>query len=190
MSSNAEKVQSLMAKFQEDVSRLTEKLKTDLSTLGDNSDSENDESFWAIRPSDSSESDYHRFLKENFHDMEPHEGDEFAQAWGYKSSLKGCEKSLTDVYNSDNPLGELSNLYDKHAPMLIHKIYSVPIGSTFYSIHKNHLWKCKRIGEYYYDSSKAYSHRFKAKIINILDVEKEKFCLKNSRTTITTITFP
>ena len=147
---------------------------------------------WAIRPCESSDTDYRKFLMENFTDMKPREGDEFTQGWGYKGSLKNgktSEVSLTEVYKSDNPLCELSNLYDKQAPILINKIYNIPIDSIFYSIHKNHLWECKRIGEYFYDASKPYSHRFKVKIVKILDLEMESFKLGNSRPTITTITF-
>jgi hypothetical protein len=149
-------------------------------------------SFPAIRPCKSNE--YFRWIKEQkFKNIEPAEGDEFEQAWSYRESLKNglnSEVSLSEtIYTSDKPLSKLSNLYNNKAPQLIDMIYNIPISSQFYSIHKNHLWLCERTGDYFYDPSKSYCHRFKAKIIKILDPEKESFKLKNTRPTITTITF-
>lgn len=145
-------------------------------------------SFTAIRPCKSNE--YKNFIKQNFTDVKPVEGNKFSQSWSYRGSLKNgltSELSLSNIFSSPNPEIELTKLYINQAPQFINKIYNIPIGSLFYSVHKNHLWLCKRVGEYKYDPSIEYSHSFEAEIIKILNNENVEYKLTNTRPTITTI---
>jgi len=188
----------LIAKYKEEVNHLTDKLNQDLTMLEETTSTISDtgsfdeNTFWAIRPCESSWSDYRRFIQTNFKNGIPSVGDVFTQSWGYRSSLKNglaSEKSLAEVYSTANPLGELVNLYTRQAADLINKIYNIHAGMVFYSVQKNHRWECQSTGPYQYDDTKAFPHFFEARIVRILDLEDTRFRLKNIRPTITKITF-
>jgi hypothetical protein len=198
-STNSQKIQELITKFLADTEELSNKLKNDINALEFSDDdasvsdtSLSDNTFWAIRPCESPDSEYRRFMNENFADREPAAGDEFNQGWSFQGQLKHGRNSvrpLNDIYTSNNPLGELSNLYNNHAPTQINRIYTIPIGGVFYSVHRNHLWECRRIGDYTYDPTKFFPHRFRATILRILDLDTTEYTLRNKRYTVTTITF-
>lgn len=196
---NSQKIQELITKYLADTAELCNKFQNDINALefsdsdtGSDIMSATDNVCYAIRPCESLDRHYRHFMNENFPTREPLAGDEFNQAWSFMGKLKNGRSSgrpLNELYTSENPLGELSNLYNDQAPAQINRIYTIPISDVFYSVHRNHLWECVRIGDYNYDPAKLYPHRFRAKIVRILDLDTTEFKLRNMRTTITTITF-
>ena len=117
------------------------------------------------------------FYEENgFNKKEPQVNDPFQISCSYKrsnkSSNKDSEKSLHTILQGTDALKEIMNLYTSPASHLLYTILSVPIAKKFHCVHKNIHWICERISPYYYDPTKAHSHRFLVKIIEILDINE------------------